>query len=61
MTCVMEPMLTVEEVAELLRVPVATLHQWRHKGTGPRSYRVGRYVRYRRDDLEAWLEENAKG
>ncbi|ARR78994.1 hypothetical protein MOTT12_03330 [Mycobacterium intracellulare subsp. yongonense] len=23
---------------------------------GPRSFRVGRHVKYRREDVEAWLE-----
>jgi predicted DNA-binding transcriptional regulator AlpA len=45
------------EAAELLRAPVATLRYWRHLGTGPRSFRLGRRVLYRRDDLQAWVEE----
>ncbi len=44
-------LMTVEEVADFLRVPVATLYSWRHKGVGPRAVRVGRYLRYRRRDL----------
>ena len=46
---------TLAEVAELLRVPPATLRYWRHLGSGPRSFRVGRHVRYYRTDVEAWL------
>lgn len=48
--------LTITEAAELLRAPVATLRYWRHLGTGPRSFRLGRRVLYRRDDLQAWVE-----
>ncbi len=29
-------------MAEFLRIPVATLHQWRHKGCGPDGFRVGK-------------------
>jgi excisionase family DNA binding protein len=50
-------LLTIAEAAELLRAPVATLRYWRHLGTGPRSFRLGRRVLYRRDDLQAWVEE----
>jgi hypothetical protein len=37
--------LTMKEVANVVRVPVATLRYWRHLGSGPRSFRVGRSVR----------------
>jgi excisionase family DNA binding protein len=50
-------LLTITEAAELLRAPVTTLRYWRHLGTGPRSFRLGRRVLYRRDDLQAWVEE----
>jgi excisionase family DNA binding protein len=49
-------LLTIAEAAELLRAPVATLRYWRHLGTGPRSFRLGRRVLYRRDDLCAWID-----
>ena len=49
-------LLTISEAAELLRAPVATLRYWRHLGTGPRSFRLGRRVVYRRDDLLAWID-----
>jgi len=50
-------LLTITEAAELLRAPVATLRYWRHLGSGPRSFRLGRRVLYRQDDLQAWVEE----
>ena len=49
-------LLTITEAAELLRAPVATLRYWRHLGTGPRSFRLGRRVLYRSDDLRAWVD-----
>ena len=49
-------LLTIAEAAELLRAPVATLRYWRHLGTGPRSFRLGRRVLYRRDDLHNWID-----
>ena len=50
--------LTVPQLAEVLQVPVATIYRWRHLGEGPRGIRVsGRHVRFRRSDVEAWLQE----
>jgi hypothetical protein len=46
-------LLTITEAAELLRAPVATLRYWRHLGTGPRSFRLGRRVLYRYNDVQA--------
>jgi excisionase family DNA binding protein len=48
---------TPEEVSSFLGVPVPTLYQWRHKGIGPKSRRVGRHLRYKPEDVLAWLEE----
>ncbi|WP_159540985.1 AlpA family transcriptional regulator [Aeromicrobium sp. 9AM] len=52
-----DELLTIEEAAALVRAPVATLRYWRHLGTGPHSFRVGRAVRYWRRDVLAWLNE----
>ncbi len=48
-------LLTPQEVADLLRVPVRTLERWRYRGDGPDSLRVGRHVRYRPGDVDYWL------
>lgn len=52
----MEHLLTLPEVAELVRAPEATLRYWRHIGTGPRSARVGRRIVYRESDVRSWLD-----
>lgn len=51
-------LLTVTEAAELLRTPVGTLRYWRHLGTGPNSFRLGRRVLYRAADIEVWIKEH---
>lgn len=51
--------MTLQELAEFLNKPVQTLYAWRHHGTGPRGIKVGRTVRYRRADVDAWLEAQA--
>lgn len=52
-------LLTIAEVAEYLGVARQTVYIWRHKGIGPRSHRFGTTVRYRREDVDAWLAEHA--
>ncbi len=51
------PLASVEEVAAYLGVPVATLYRWRSRSEGPPGFRVGRFVRYRWADVDAWLEQ----
>lgn len=49
-------LLSVGEVAAYLGVPVKTLYQWRLKGVGPKGMRVGRHLRYRRGEIDGWLD-----
>jgi excisionase family DNA binding protein len=49
-------LLTIDELAYFLGVPVKTIYQWRYKGTGPTGLRVGRHVRYRQIDVDRWLD-----
>ena len=55
-----DDLLTIAEVADLLRVPVATLRYWRHLGTGPHSFRIGRSVRYWRTEVIRWIEAQGR-
>jgi hypothetical protein len=52
-----DQMLTLAEACAFLRVPEGTLRYWRHLGAGPRSFKLGRHVRYWRTDLILWLTE----
>ena len=54
-----DKLMTLMDVSEMLGIPVHTWYRWRHNGDGPAGYRVGRYVRYRREAVEAWLEQQA--
>ncbi len=58
-TCPNDELLTMKEVAAAVRVPLATLRYWRHLGTGPRGFRVGRRVRYWRTEVHAWLHDQS--
>jgi len=48
---------TTAEAAAYLRRPEGTLRQWRHKGFGPKGFRVGGIVMYRQSAVEAFLAE----
>jgi len=56
-----EPLATIEEVASYLRLPPRTLYGWRYKREGPPSFRVGRHVRYRWEDVQRWLADRKGG
>ncbi|MBA3291764.1 MAG: helix-turn-helix domain-containing protein [Actinobacteria bacterium] len=49
------PLLSTSELATFLGVPVATIYAWRQKGYGPKGIRIGRHVRYRKEDVDTWL------
>ena len=49
-------LLTTTEVAELCRTSPDTVRFWRATQKGPKSFKVGRRVLYRRNDVEVWLE-----
>ncbi|WP_431877374.1 helix-turn-helix transcriptional regulator [Amycolatopsis sacchari] len=49
-------LLTIDDLSDYLGIPKGTLYQWRTKGYGPAGIRVGKYVRYRPDDVDAWLD-----
>ena len=50
-------LLTANELADFLDVPIKTLYAWRHRGEGPIGFRVGRHIRYRRSDIQRWIEQ----
>ncbi|CUR54279.1 helix-turn-helix domain-containing protein [Nocardioides sp.] len=55
-------LLTSDEAAVVLGVPVATLRTWRsrRRGYGPRAVQVGGSIRYRPADLLAWIDEHTE-
>ena len=50
-------LMTVNQLSEYLQVPVQTIYAWRHEGVGPRTLRAGRALRFRKADIDQWLEE----
>lgn len=52
-------LLTIDEVAEWLQIPITTIYKHRHlkQGVGLLGIKVGRHLRWRQEDIEAWLKE----
>lgn len=53
----MPEFLLIPEVAAMARLPESTLRYWRLHGGGPASFRLGRRVVYRAEDVAAWMRE----
>ena len=53
-------LLDQRQAARILGLSVRTLERHRIAGTGPRFARLGRLVRYRRKDLDRWVEGNLR-
>ena len=49
------PLMSVPELAAYLQVPEATVYAWRSRGQAPPCYRVGRWLRFRREEVDDWL------
>lgn len=53
----LDPLLSVRDLAEYLRLPIGTLYAWRYRGQGPSGFRVGRHIRYRQSDIDGWIQQ----
>jgi predicted DNA-binding transcriptional regulator AlpA len=49
------------ELAERLGVSRSTLQSWRYTGRGPRYLKLGRLIRYRNVDVDAFLCAGERG
>ncbi|HJQ07289.1 MAG TPA: helix-turn-helix domain-containing protein [Nocardioides sp.] len=50
-----DSILTLSELADRLHVPTQTLYDLRSQGRGPHGFRVGRELRFRASEIDAWL------
>lgn len=55
-----DKLLSAEELAELIGVPLGTVYRWNYAGGGPPMIKVGRHARYRPGDVDRWLDEKAR-
>ena len=52
-------LLTLDELCEYIGVAKGTVLHWRVEGRGPRGLKVGRFLRFRPEDVEIWLDAQA--
>ncbi len=52
--------MTTAQAADFLGLKKNTLEIWRFRGTGPKFVKLGRSVRYRLSDLEAFIDACTK-
>jgi len=57
----MQPLLTQRQAAALLCLSERTLERFRVSGVGPKFVRMGKSVRYRLSDVEAWIASRVVG
>lgn len=50
---------TRQQVAEYTQTSIPTLARWAAEGKGPKVTKLGGVVRYRREDVLAWIESAA--
>ncbi len=48
---------TTRDLAAYVRAPESTVRYWRSSGQGPRYFKLGKRVLYRREHVLAWLAE----
>jgi len=51
--------LNINEAAALIGVTVACLRKWKRQKRGPTYFRAGKLIRYRRPDIENWIDQNS--
>lgn len=54
--------LTAEDLAAELRIPKQTIYKWRVEGFGPTAHKIGRHLRFSREDVDDWystMQEDA--
>jgi len=53
----LDPVVTLSQLAAQVGVSVQTLYDLRSQGRGPRGFRVGRELRFRVSEIDAWLTQ----
>ena len=48
--------LSLKKASEYIGVSQGALRAWKRDGKGPAFFRAGKLLRYRRADLEAWIQ-----
>jgi len=52
----MEKLMTIKDLSEWLQVSKSTIYQWTHMRTIP-HYKLPKGVRFKKEEIEAWLKK----
>jgi excisionase family DNA binding protein len=52
-----DQLMTPEQLVEYLQLKsVQVIYKWNATGTGPAYFRVGRHIRFKKPEVDVWLE-----
>lgn len=51
-------LMTIDEVADFLQISRNTIYRWNSMGTSIPHFKIGKHLRFRRSDVEKFLEEH---
>lgn len=54
----MSKLLSQQDVIDYLQVTRQTIYTWRRKGIFPKPFQVGRYLRWKQDDIENFATQH---
>jgi predicted DNA-binding transcriptional regulator AlpA len=57
----LETLLNEHEVARITGLSVASVRRWRLLRQGPKYIKIGAAVRYKPEDISAWIESRPSG
>ena len=57
----LETLLNEHDVARITGLSVASVRRWRLLRQGPKYLKIGAVVRYKPEDISAWLESRPSG
>ena len=60
-TTSLETLMTEHHLARITGMSVATVRRWRLLRQGPKYIKIGAAVRYKPEDVSAWLESRPTG
>ena len=55
-----DKLMTPRQLAQYLESSISALSQYRALGIGPEYFKIGKMVRYRKSDVDKWLEQKKK-
>lgn len=53
----MSDLISLDELCSELGITESTAYYWRQIGKGPKGARIGKQLRYRRFDVEQWVND----